>query len=323
MDMIRELGALALGSRLKRLSDRLMQDGIRVYRDSGVDFQPRWFPVYYYLAKVGPSSVTDIARGLGITHPSVNQVAREMIARDLVAAYKDTRDKRKRVLALTRLGKAQMPGLEAVWQDIRAALQSVLDETRVDFLGYLETIERSLDKQDFHQRFMDRHAAVAAGIEIIGWDASLAGHFRTLNEAWIGEHFEMEPADHQILGDPRAYVVDKGGDILFARQKTTGDVLGTCALINRGEGIAELAKMTVSAAARGRGIGKLIGRAVIDRARALGFHRLYLETNSSLAPALGLYRDLGFQQKPSPFESDYSRADIYMELALQKGDGGI
>jgi GNAT superfamily N-acetyltransferase len=316
MDILRDLGTLALGSRLKRLSDRLMQDGIRVYRDSGVEFEPKWFPVYYYLSTVGPSAVTDIARGLGITHPSVNQIAREMIATDLVAAYKDTSDKRKRVLALTKRGKAQMAELAIVWKDIRAALQELVDETQVDFLGYVESIERALDERDFHRRFLDRHRPDVDGIEISGWDPALAETFRALNEAWIVEHFEMEEADRRMLEQPREHVIDGGGDILFAKDVGTGEILGTCALVNRGGELAELAKMTVAASARGRGIGKLIARAVVVRARDLGFTRLYLETNSRLAPALGLYRALGFVRKPSPFASDYSRADVYMEMSL-------
>lgn len=316
MDVIRDLGPLALGSRLKRLSDRLMQDGIRVYRDSGVSFEPRWFPVYHHLRRAGPSSVTEIARGLGVTHPSVNQVAREMIARDLVAAYKDTRDKRKRVLALTKAGKALSVDLEPVWKHIDAALQELIAETGVDFLGYLETIERALDQRDFHRRFLDRHVAMAAGVDIVGWEPAYADAFRTLNEAWIGEYFRLEPADAAILQHPQSYVIDQGGDILFALERATGDILGTCALINRGRGVAELAKMTVDHAARGRGIGRLLAMAVIQRARQLGFDTLYLETNSGLAAALGLYRALGFVRRPSPFDSDYSRADVYMEMLL-------
>lgn len=316
MDVLRDLGTLAMGSRLKRLSDRLMQDGIRVYRDSGLDFEPRWFPVYYYLSHVGPSAVMDIARGLGITHPSVNQVAREMIGANLVAAYKDARDKRRRVLALTKHGKAQLPALEEVWRDISAALQELVDETQVDFLGYVETIERALDNRNFHDRFLDRHQPRSDDVEILTYSPQFGDVFRTLNEAWIVEHFEMEDADRRMLDDPQGYVIEPGGEILIARDRDTQEVLGTCALVNQGEGIGELAKMTVTGSARGRGIGKLIARAVVVRAREMGFTRLYLETNSRLAPALGLYKQLGFVRKPSPFSSDYARADVYMEMPL-------
>ncbi|HKI73151.1 MAG TPA: bifunctional helix-turn-helix transcriptional regulator/GNAT family N-acetyltransferase [Pseudomonadales bacterium] len=316
MDLMRDLGALALGSRLKRLSDRLTQDGIRVYRDSGLDFQPRWFPVFYYLSRTGPSAVTDIAKGLGVTHPSVNQVAREMLTAGVIAAYKDTRDKRKRVLALTKAGKAQLPALEAVWKDIRGALQELLDETQVDFLGYLEAIERGLATRDFRQRFMDRFDPASDVVDIVSWHPRLADDFRRLNEAWILADFELEEADRLLLSNPAEYVIEPGGDILFARDVQTGEVLGTCAIIRREAGLGELAKMTVAETARGRGIGKLLAHAAVNRARDMGCSRLYLETNSRLAPALGLYRALGFVRKPSPFESDYARADVYMEMAL-------
>ena len=149
MDLLKDLGALGLGSRLKRLSDQLMQDGIRIYRETGLKFEPKWFPVYYYLSEMGPSSVTEVAKGLGITHPSVNQIAREMIKDNLVAAYKDTKDKRKRVLALTTFGKGKRTELEPIWRDVRGALQELLDETQVDFLGYVETLERALNKKSF------------------------------------------------------------------------------------------------------------------------------------------------------------------------------
>lgn len=51
-------------------------------------------------------------------------------------------------------------------------------------------------------------------------------------------------------------------------------------------------------------------------AREMGFMKLYLESNSVLSPALGLYRELGFEQMEFPYRSDYSRADVYMELML-------
>lgn len=316
MDLLRDLGALALGSRLKRLSDRLMQDGIKVYRDSGRAFEPKWFPVYYYLSQVGPSSVTDVARGLGITHPSVNQIAKEMIAADLVAAYKDTRDKRRRVLALTKLGKSQLPLLESVWRDIRAALQELLDETQVDFLGYVETIERALDARSFHERFMDRFDPSSEAFEMLTWRPELQPVFKRLNEAWILEYFELEDADRKMLDDPQGYIIDAGGEILFAQDRSTEEIVGTCALVNRGGGAGELAKMTVIPSLRGQGVGRLIANAVVARAREMGFETLYLETNSRLAPALGLYRQLGFVRKPSPWASDYTRADVYMEMTL-------
>ncbi|MFC0184416.1 hypothetical protein ACFFJX_18555 [Pseudarcicella hirudinis] len=46
MDLISELGPLAFGSRLKRLSDMVMKGGQEVYRHYGVDFEPKWFTLF-------------------------------------------------------------------------------------------------------------------------------------------------------------------------------------------------------------------------------------------------------------------------------------
>jgi ribosomal protein S18 acetylase RimI-like enzyme len=43
---------------------------------------------------------------------------------------------------------------------------------------------------------------------------------------------------------------------------------------------------------------------------------LFLVTNSRLDGAIRLYERLGFETRPMPFASEYSRVDVYMELVL-------
>lgn len=155
MDIMESLGALALGSSLKRLSDQLMQDGIRVYRELGIEFEAKWFLVFYYLKNEGPTTVTDLSRGLGVSHPAIIQISREMIAANLLAVYRDVSDRRKRVLALTSYGKEKAQELEPVWQVIRIVLQELLNEAGSDFLNELSGLEKALQKKGFHQRFLD------------------------------------------------------------------------------------------------------------------------------------------------------------------------
>jgi DNA-binding MarR family transcriptional regulator/GNAT superfamily N-acetyltransferase len=345
MDQLKNLGALALGSRFRRLSDRLMQDGILIYRDTGLNFEPKWFPVYIYLKEMGPTAVMDIARGLGITHPSVNQTAKEMMSVGLVAAYKDTSDKRKRVLALTTAGKAKLTELEPAWSRIRDALQELIDETQVDFLGYISIMESALDRKSFYQRYfdMDEQGRNQQGqnqrvlkqqglnqhgpnkqeksnetnsVELVTFTENMADDFRSLNEDWINEYFEMEDADRKTLDDPGGSIIGMGGEIVFARDVSTLEVLGTCAIIRCDDALCELAKMAVAKSARGRGIGKLVGKEAIRVAQEMGFMKMYLETNTRLSPALGLYRQLGFERRDFPRKSDYSRADVYMDIDL-------
>ena len=309
-DVVDQLGSLALALRLKHLSDQLLQDGIKLYRHSGLAFEPKWFPVFYYLQEIGPTSVTDLARGLGVTHPGINQISREMISAELVVSYKDMGDKRKRVLALTSKAKAMLSELEPVWRVQRAVLQEILDQSGDD--GLLQRLERVLQEKGLYQRFLDRYE-VNSVPQIVTFDARYKEAFTRLNVQWISFYFELEDADLPALEDPERYIIDQGGEIFFALDPNSGEVLGTCALIVHEDGTAELAKMAVLPSARGRGIGRLLGEAILALADAKGLGKLFLETNRKLTPAIRLYQQLGFVERPRLTESEFGRADVYME----------
>jgi putative acetyltransferase len=140
--------------------------------------------------------------------------------------------------------------------------------------------------------------------------------FRTLNEAWITRFFVLEPKDQLVLGDPQKYILQPGGQILFAQLADA--ILGCCALMRMDPQTYEIAKMAVDESAQGRGIGKLLMQGSIELARQLGARRLYLETNSKLTPALRLYASFGFRTIPEDGlpPSPYARADVRMELLL-------
>lgn len=316
-DMMQELGALALGSRLKRLADALMQDGVRVYQSEGVGFEPRWFPVFVYLFRKGPTSITGLARGLGVSHPGINKIANELIGEKFAAPYRDRNDKRKRVLALTSIGRDKYQELEPTWRNIRQALQTAVDEGGGDFMRQLQALEESLQARDFYDRFGDQLRTAEFNPEIRSYRPEYAKAFKDLNIAWITHYFTLEPADTRVLENPEETILAAGGELLFAVEPKDEQILGTCALIKLTETTAELAKMAVSEQAKGKQIGQQLGEAVIVKARELGFRSLCLESNRKLTPAINLYRKLGFIEKPFPHASDYSRADIYMELTLE------
>ena len=315
-DFLEELGALALGGRLKRLSDALMQDGGRIYEQVHPGFQSRWVAVFTYLYKKGPTSITALAKGLGVSHPGINKIANELIEVRLVAPYRDRSDKRKRVLALTSSGRSKYEVLEPTFRDISQALQSAIDEPGVEFMAQLTALEKSLGRRDFASRFRDQQDKEPGAIEIRTFKPAYAEAFRTLNMSWIERFFKVEEADRQLLGDPAGEIIDSGGDVLFAVSRAREQVIGTCALIRLENKTAELAKMAVSEEAKGKQVGLLLGESVIERARAQGFRKLVLESNRKLTPAIGLYKKLGFIEEPFPHPSDYSRVDIYMELLL-------
>lgn len=150
-------------------------------------------------------------------------------------------------------------------------------------------------------------------MRIVDFEPRHAAAWKHLNEAWIAKHFSIEAKDREVLDHPRANILDKGGHIFMAEQD--GEAIGCVALLPLADGGFEVGKMTVSEAARGTGLGRRLMDACIARARDLGAPRLYLETNSSLGPALGLYRSVGFVDLP-PRPTPYARCDVWMELKL-------
>ena len=147
-------------------------------------------------------------------------------------------------------------------------------------------------------------------MEIVEFEPGHAEAFRILNEAWISKYFTLEPKDREVLNDPQGKIIARGGRIFMALQD--GVAVGCAALLKMPDGGYEVAKMTVSEDLRGSGLGRLLMQRCIDAGAEMGAPRLYLETNSSLAPALGLYRAMGFKDL-APADTEYARADVFME----------
>ncbi|MEO6329501.1 MAG: GNAT family N-acetyltransferase [Ginsengibacter sp.] len=138
-----------------------------------------------------------------------------------------------------------------------------------------------------------------------------AKDYKRLNLEWIEKYFVVEEHDLEQLSNPEEYIINKGGEIVFAVYRD--EVAGACALIKTGEGEFELAKMAVAPQFRGKHIGYELGRYAIKTAKLLGAKRIWLESNRKLKPAINLYGRLGFKEIPITF-TPYARADIRMEL---------
>jgi len=156
MDYIRQLGALSLASRIRRLVDTMTRDGTRVYRDLGIDFEVRWFAVFHLLSEAESMAVMEIAEQLGQAHPTVIQMADEMTRRGLVKSQRDRADGRRRLLALTARGRKLAGTLRPVWSAFDEAGAEIVTENGNDFLRSLETLETAIERMSAYERIMAR-----------------------------------------------------------------------------------------------------------------------------------------------------------------------
>jgi len=324
MDIMAELGELALASRLKRLSEALMKDAAGFYAELGVEFQPRWFTVFYTLGRRSPLAVGELAQGLGLTHPAVSQVADQLVRAGLARQTKDSRDDRRRLLSLTPAGRRLHRRLLPVWDEVRAAARELIDEAGTNLLVNVEHVEAAVARRSVMDRVRGRLGMGAPGkLRIAEYRPAYKKHFKALNEQWLRADFEIEPHDERILDDPNGAVIRKGGAILFALLDDV--VVGTAALVRNPGDMLELCKMAVAADRRRRGIGTALAQAVIARARDWGAPALYLQTSPRLDGAVRLYRKLGFRQlKRNPLpRAEYARQSITMVLDLAGPAGGV
>ena len=51
MDFFNQTGKLAIGSRLRMLTDKITVDAAAIYKMFGVDLKPKWFPVFFVLSR--------------------------------------------------------------------------------------------------------------------------------------------------------------------------------------------------------------------------------------------------------------------------------
>jgi GNAT superfamily N-acetyltransferase/DNA-binding HxlR family transcriptional regulator len=299
MDFLKELGYLAIASRMKRLTDGLLRGGSEAYRSLGLDFEPRWFTLFYRLyTEDSPLSIQEIADDLKVSHPAVIQTAQMLVKRGLVRSFQDNVDRRKRRLAITPKGKELAASLAPVWNCFLAAATELFDSAGVDMLDGIQRVEAELDKEEMGNRIIKKIKDMQAeAVEIIDFSPEYKDAFRKLNEEWLKKYFEVEEADARLLLHPEKEIIEGGGSVLFAR---LGDrIVGTAALLKLDDETYEIAKMAVTPKAQGKQVGRRLTEEAISRARDKGAKRIVLRTDNRLRAAVGLYRRLGFKAAPN------------------------
>ncbi len=314
LEIYRQTGPLALGSRLRQLGEVLAEQSSRVHALYRLGIDTKWFPVFFMLRNGECLSISALSEAIGHSHASVSKIVKEMAAADLAQSQKVPGDGRINQVCLTQKALDLLAAFEQQNEDVELVVESMLSACDNNLWEALGEFEQQLAEQDFFSR-IKQHLAVRERKRVEIGDATEGelSEFGRLNYEWINKYFEVEESDRVALDAPREKILDKGGVILMARYD--GQVAGTCALLKTDDNTMELAKMAVDDKFKGRSIGFLLGEAALQRARELGARRVFLDSNTKLTPALNLYRKLGFKRmaaEPTP----YARCNIQMEVLL-------
>ncbi len=151
-DFVRRLGPLGLTMRLRRIVDRMVSDARLLYRELGLDIEPNWHAVLLLVNEQPNIGIAEIARQLGIAHPSASVLVKQLEQRGYLRRKNDSADGRRQVLNLTPAAKKKLPELIQVWEAAEQAIQLAIDESGQDVIAAIDAYERSVAATSFRQR---------------------------------------------------------------------------------------------------------------------------------------------------------------------------
>ncbi|MEP1446400.1 MAG: bifunctional helix-turn-helix transcriptional regulator/GNAT family N-acetyltransferase [Paraglaciecola sp.] len=319
-DFLNELAELALGSRLKRMSERMLSSAADIYQEFDMNINPKWFTLMALLdSKDRDKQILTIVEAsslLGLSQPALSQFCKELQREKLIKVVKDQSDSRRRILKLTSQGRKRVSEMKPIWEAVQLAAADLCTEHNNDFYRSLLLLEKSFSQQSLlsRTRHYVKQAVMQTDIKIRPFIPALAHHFEAINKEWIDDMFVLEKIDQQVLENPQSYIINNGGKIWFAEHPTLG-IVGTCAFWNKGNRCFELTKMGVLKSARGLKVGEILLQQVLKEAQRLDIEKLFLLTNAKCEAAIHLYEKNGFVHDKAimqEFGSNYARCNVAM-----------
>jgi DNA-binding MarR family transcriptional regulator len=158
-DIIRALGFLCLGSRMRRIGERLQADTQRITDAMNIPVQVSQYPLLAAIDRFGPLSIGELAEALGITQPGATRNAGLLIKAGLLRMEQPPDDQRRRVLSLTDEGRALIERAKReVWPRVESAVAELCADLNGPLLDQLTAIEDGLAKQPLDRRGRNEEA---------------------------------------------------------------------------------------------------------------------------------------------------------------------
>lgn len=156
-DIIRKLGHLCLGSRLKRIGDRMQADTLRFIESTGLPIQPAQYPLLAAMDLNGPMTVSELVDALGVSQPGVTRNITRLAALGLVDVRKVHRDQRQKTVALTKAGHQIMQrSKREIFPHIEGAVSELCAGLAGPLLQQLGAIEDALAHTPLDRRAAGR-----------------------------------------------------------------------------------------------------------------------------------------------------------------------
>lgn len=254
------------------------------------------------LWEIGPEGceVRSLRSRLGLDSGHASRLLRSLEADGMIAVVEGRVDRRVRTARLTPAGLAERTVLEERSDELARSFLAPLDASRrARLVAAMEEVERLL---------------TAASVEIRPVDPGhpdarqcLRSYFAELDRR---SETGFDPAQG-ISAEPHE-LRPPAGLMLVAYLQS--EPVGCGAVKHHEDAPSEIKRMWVAESVRGAGVGRRLLAELERSATAHGARAVRLETNRTLAEAIGLYRSAGFVEV-APF-NDEPFADHWFEKRL-------
>lgn len=144
-DVVRTLGFLCMGSRFRRIGERLQADTQQIIEEYGIAIQTAQYPFLAALDRAGPLTIGELAQAVGITQPGSTRTVSQLLELGLVDMQAAPNDQRRRLISLAHKGQELVDySKQAIWPRIAAAVADLCGDQNGPILEQLAAIEDGL-----------------------------------------------------------------------------------------------------------------------------------------------------------------------------------
>ena len=152
-DIVRSFGFLTLGTRMKRIGEKLQADTQKIMDELGAPLQASQYPFLAAIDRLGPLAVGELAEAIGITQPGATRTVAQLVELGMLEAEPAPDDLRRRIVSLSKEGERLVATAKRdVWPRIRDAVAELCGDLDGPLLDQLAAIENGLSEVSLDSR---------------------------------------------------------------------------------------------------------------------------------------------------------------------------
>lgn len=155
-DALRALGLTALGSRFKRLGERLQAEAQEILSRVEPAVASGQHPMLWAIERHGPLTIGELAERLGVTQPGVTRALGQLAEAGLIEVVTPADDARRRLVSLTPAGTRFVEtARREAWPAVEQAVADLCAGFADELLANLGKMEAGLEHKSLSARVKD------------------------------------------------------------------------------------------------------------------------------------------------------------------------